>query len=99
PCGVFQRVHWQIGDASADRIDAHDGFVDAPYCGAIADTGHALTENIETDRNIADAGRREGGRRHHRRAPSAAPRRSKSAKIPAAVTSRPAPGPCTISGL
>ena len=68
----------------------------------IADAGDAVAEDGETDPDIADGAGRERTRFQsgsHRRAPSAAARRSRSENTPAAVTSGPAPGPCTTSGL
>ena len=39
-----------------DRSDAHGGLVDATHDGAIAGTGHAVAQDVEADRDVADAG-------------------------------------------
>ncbi len=59
---------------------------------------NGVTENIEAHRYVGHRGRRERTC-DHRRAPSPAATRSRSANTPAAVTSGPAPGPCTTNGL
>ncbi len=72
---------------------------------AVARADERLAENIEADAEIADAGGRKCGCFEplhagiQTRAPNEAATRSRSAKTPAAVTSGPAPGPCTTSGL
>ena len=77
------------------------GSVDAADRGAIAGAGDGVAEDVEADADVADAGRREctGLFAAHTRAPRAAETRSRSANTPAAVTSGPAPGPCTTSGF
>ena len=97
--GVALRLDGQCRNAASNGLDAHHWLGNAPDRGAVTWPGKALAKDVETYRNVADAGRGKGAGRTQRRAPKAAPRRSKSAKIPAAVTSRPAPGPCTIIGL
>src|SRR3546814_6760025 len=71
----------------------------------VAWSGDRVAEQVEADADIADAGRRECAglaamlTEAHARAPSALAIASTSPKTPAAVTSGPAPGPCTTSGL
>ena len=100
--GVALGLQRQVGDRAADRLDPHRRFVDAAHGGDIADAGDAVAEDVEADPHIAYGSRRKRPRFHacaHRRAPSAAASRSRSENTPAAVTSGPAPGPCTTSGL
>src|ERR1700722_9859635 len=97
--GVQRCVERKINAAVANRADAHDGFVDAANDSPITRALDGVTENIESHTNVADRRRCEGARLFHMRAPSAAAMRSKSANTPAAVTSGPAPGPCTTRGL
>ena len=99
--GVLFGLQWQAGDDSANGIDANQRLVDASHRGVVAGAGKTVSKYVETDRDIAYAGWREGAAdvSTHKRAPIAAPTRSRSANTPAAVTSGPAPGPCTMSGL
>ncbi|MNI35853.1 hypothetical protein D3C73_898900 [compost metagenome] len=93
--GGFQR---QLHRTAADRIDAHPWLVDAAHAHRIADTGDGVTQDVETHGHVGHRCGREGAC-DHSRAPSPAATRSRSANTPAAVTSGPAPGPCTTSGL
>ena len=71
-------------------------------CLTVVDKGDdwfAVDVSGETVSRTAKDTWREGARLIHRRAPNAAPTRNRSANTPAAVTSGPAPGPCTMSGL
>ncbi len=98
PGGVAGCVQWQRDSTATDRIDAHRRLVDAAHAHGIADTGNGMAENVEAHCHVGHR----GGRKctcDHRRAPSPAATRSRSANTPAAVTSGPAPGPCTTSGL
>ena len=69
----------------------------------VAEHVHRETEDVEADGDVRRRGRRE--RRGLFDAPltgalrGSEHTRSRSANTPAAVTSGPAPGPCTISGL
>ena len=103
PGGVARGLQRQRGDGAADGGDAHGRFLDAAHGGDIADAGDAVAEHVEADADVADGAGCEGARlvTHgaHSLAPSAAASRSRSANTPAAVTSGPAPGPCTTSGL
>jgi len=99
--GIAVRLHRQVDRRAADRADAHHGFVDAAHRGAIARSRETVAEDVETDRHVADTGRRERDDAFltHTRAPKDDATRSRSANTPAAVTSGPAPGPCTTRGL
>ncbi|KAG0927417.1 hypothetical protein G6F31_018059 [Rhizopus arrhizus] len=92
------RVQRQFHRAATDRLDAHHRFVDPAHAYGIADPGDGMAENVESH---CPVGHRGGCvcTCDHRRAPSPAATRSRSANTPAAVTSGPAPGPCTTSGL
>jgi len=108
--GVDRRVSGQVHGGTADRRDADFRGVDAAHRHRVADTGHGIAEQVEPDRHVRHRGRGEGARLvpaggglhclpAHSRVPSPAATRSTSANTPAAVTSGPAPGPCTTSGL
>jgi len=101
-CGVVAHLMRQLSPAHGVDLDTGRG---TPRHGdAIAERVDRKTENVEADRDIADRGGGKGrsalpGRAAHSRAPRYAARRSRSANTPPAVTSGPAPGPCTMSGL
>src|SRR5690606_2456038 len=100
--GVAFRLQRQRAARAFDGGDAHARRTRAGGGDAVVGTGEAVSEQVEADADIAHRGRRAGGgtvRRAHSGAPSAAATRSTSANTPAAVTSGPAPGPRTISGL
>src|SRR5205807_5621677 len=69
---------------------------------AIPERLDGKSEDVEADRDVADRGGRERartrawGRCAHSCAPRWAASRSRSANTPPAVTSGPAPGPCTM---
>ncbi|MNV20025.1 hypothetical protein D3C71_1109100 [compost metagenome] len=94
----------QVHRGAADRPDLHHARFNAPHRHGIANALDGVTKNVEPDPHVADRGRCERACfRHaaltHKRAPSPTATRSTSANTPAAVTSGPAPGPCTTSGL
>src|SRR5690606_31981612 len=67
------------------------------------ETAHGVSEQVEAHPDVADRGRGEGRRGPrrpgHRFAPRDVASRRRSANTPPAVTSGPAPGPCTTSGF
>ena len=76
------------------------GLIPPPHRHLVAQRIDGEAEDVEADGDVADRGRRKGGcRGDHSLAPRYVARRSRSANTPPAVTSVPAPGPCTISGL
>ncbi len=102
--GVAFGLQRQVGHRAAYRCDANGWFIDAAHGGDVADAGDAVADDVEANADIADRAWREGASDHsvfgiHKRAPRLDARRSKSENTPAAVTSGPAPGPCTTSGL
>src|SRR5262249_44878143 len=92
-------VERQLDGVVADLGDAHFVCIDAPHGCTIAGAGDRVSEDVEANADVADGSRSERTGFLHTRAPSDAATRSKSANAPAAVTSGPAPGPCTTSGL
>src|SRR5690625_1451238 len=104
PRRVVLRVGGQAGCAAANGVNAHFGAVDAAHGHRVARAVNAVAEQVETGNGVANAGWRKGARRVldgrvHSGAPSWPAMRSTSANTPAAVTSGPAPGPWTTSGL
>jgi hypothetical protein len=59
---VGGRVERQLGDDAFDGLDAHRRRVDAPHAHDVADRGHGLAEDVESDSEVAH-GRRGEGRR------------------------------------
>jgi hypothetical protein len=99
--GVELGRAWQLTVGAGDRHDPHDARFDPARQHGVADRVQRVPEQVEADGDVSDAGRRERTRllSIHRRAPTLEAIRSRSANTPAAVTSGPAPGPCTTSGF
>src|SRR5262249_54239999 len=98
--GVLRRIGRQLARYAINPTDANTRLSPSRHGDFVAQRVDCKTEDVEPDRHVADRGRR----KHscplaHRRAPRYAARRSRSANTPPAVTSGPAPGPWTISGL
>ena len=96
--GIAGRFQRQLDRTAPDRLDAYHRLIDAAHAHSIANPGDGMTKNVEAHRHVGHRRRRKRTC-DHRRAPSPAATRSRSANTPAAVTSGPAPGPCTTNGL
>ena len=88
----------------AEPLMATPGFAVRFDRDLVAEHVHRKAQDVEADGDVGRRSRRErrrlvASRAAHRRAPRYEHTRSRSANTPAAVTSGPAPGPCTISGL
>ena len=138
PGGIALGFQRQVQFKPTNGADAHHGLVEPFHHNPITRPFDGVTEQVETDAGVADAGGGEGcfhadmrtgmgglnlrsagvdalpccrsaGRlgygagagctARYTRAPSAVATRKRSENTPAAVTSGPAPGPCTTSAL
>ena len=101
--GVVLGVERQVGDHAAMASTRTPALVVRRDGDAVARPDQAVAEDVEAHRDVADRRRRERASRcaalSQPRPQRRAATRSRSANTPAAVTSGPAPGPCTTSGL
>src|SRR5690606_40010418 len=102
PRRIAFRLRRQVRTHTCDRGDAHAAVCGAPCRNTVADRLEAVAEHVKADCHIADARRRKSrcNFTHDQSfAPKYAHTRNRSANTPPAVTSGPAPGPCTIKGF